>query len=96
VGPRAIKGLFDHYGLSCAYSDLIMNMPFFRQHLKICPENLINQDITVFLAEKHGSLGGKKEEASELSTSLSEKKPEPQIDLSSEPNIPLRGFNRNK
>ena len=96
VGPRAIKGLFGHYGLSCSYGDLIMNMPFFRQHLKICPENLINQDITVFLAERHGSLGEKKEGASELSTPLSEQKPEPQIDLSSEPDIPLRGFNRNE
>ena len=44
VGPRGIKGLFDHYGLDCLYGDLIMNMPFYRQHLKLCPENLINQD----------------------------------------------------
>ncbi|MCH8158185.1 MAG: hypothetical protein IID18_10650, partial [Nitrospinae bacterium] len=55
VGPRPISGLFDHYGLDCLYNDLIMNMPFFRQHLKMCPENLIDEDITVFLAEKRGA-----------------------------------------
>ena len=93
VGPRAIKGLFGHYGLDCLYSDLMMNMPFFRQHLKICPENLINQDITVFLAEKHAS-GEKKETTAEISTSLSDHKPEPPVDLTPEPDIPLRSFDR--
>ena len=96
VGPRAIKGLFGHYGLDCSYSDLIMNMPFFRQHLKICPENLINQDITVFLAEKNGTPGEQKESKAELSTPLLDRKPETQVDMTSEPNIPLRGFNRDE
>ena len=96
VGPRAIKGLFDHYGLDCSYSDLIMNMPFFRQHLKICPENLINQDIAVFLAEKNGATKEQKESKNELSMSLSKDIPESQEDIASEPDIPLRGFNRNE
>ena len=96
VGPRAIKGLFGHYGLDCLYSDLMMNMPFFRQHLKICPENLINQDITVFLAEKNGTPGEQKESKAELSTPLLDRKPETQVDMTSEPDIPLRGFNRDE
>ena len=94
VGPRAIKGLFDHYGLDCLYGDLIMNMPFYRQHLKLCPENLINQDITVFLAEKHNSSGTKKESEAELSTPSSDSKTEPQVNTVSEPIIPLRNFDR--
>ena len=95
VGPRAIKGLFGHYGLDCSYSDLIMNMPFFRQHLKICPENLINQDITVFLAEKNGPPKEQKETNTKLSTPLSSHKPEPHVDITSGPEIPLREFDRN-
>ena len=94
VGPRAIKGLLDHYGLDCLYSDLIMNMPFYRQHLKMCPENLINQDITVFLAEKHRPSDEKKESSLAESTPSFDQKPEPQADLSSEPVIPLRNFDR--
>jgi len=94
VGPRAIKGLLDHYGLDCLYSDLIMNMPFYRQHLKMCPENLINQDITVFLAEKHNSSGTKKESEAEVSTPSSDSKTEPQVNPASEPIIPLRNFDR--
>jgi hypothetical protein len=94
VGPRAIKGLFDHYGLDCLYGDQIMNMPFYRQHLKLCPENLINQDITVFLAEKHNSSGTKKESEAEVSTPSSDSKTEPQVNPASEPIIPLRNFDR--
>ena len=93
VGPRAIRGLFDHYGLDCLYNDLMMNMPFYRQHLKLCPENLINQDITVFLAEKRDSLEEKKESQTKTSIS-SEHKAEPQVDLNSEPQVPLRNFER--
>ncbi len=94
VGPRAIKGLFDHYGLDCLYSDLIMNMPFYRQHLKMCPENLINQDITVFLAEKHNTEEGKEETSTTEPNILPDQKPEPQAGLASEPDIPLRSFDR--
>ena len=92
VGPRAIKGLLEHYNLDCLYSDLMMNMPFYRQHLKMCPENLINQDITVFLAEKRDPSETKKE--SEVSTSLSSSESEPQVNPVSEPIIPLRNFDR--
>ena len=95
VGPRAIKGLFGHYGLGCLYSDLMMNMPFFRQHLKICPENLINQEITVFLAEKNGTPTEQKETKTELSTSSPNQNPKPEVDITSQPDIPLRGFTRN-
>jgi hypothetical protein len=94
VGPRAIKGLFDNYGLDCLYGDLIMNMPFYRQHLKLCPENLINQDITVFLTEKRNSSGTKKESKTEVSTPSSDSKTEPQVNTVSEPIIPLRNFER--
>jgi len=52
VGPRPIQGLFNHYGLEMVYNDLVVNMPFFRQHLKMCPENLVNPDLAVFLVEK--------------------------------------------
>jgi hypothetical protein len=52
VGPRPIEGLFNHYGLEAVYNDLVVNMPFFRQHLKMCPETLVNPDLAVFLAEK--------------------------------------------
>lgn len=52
VGPRPIQGLFDHYGMSMLYNDLVINMPFYRQHLKMCPENLVNPDLAVFLLER--------------------------------------------
>lgn len=96
VGPRAIKGLFEHYGLDCLYSDLMMNMPFYRQHLKICPENLINQDITVFLAEKHATIDEENKTKNELSTPLPENKHKQPAGLTSEPDIRLRGFNRDE
>lgn len=62
VGPRPIRGLFDHYNLESYYSDPMMNMPFFRQHLKMCPENLINENITVFMAEKRTEEAQKEKE----------------------------------
>jgi hypothetical protein len=52
VGPRPLQGLFEHYGLDVLYNDPIYNMPFFRQHLKMCPENQVNPDLCVFLLEK--------------------------------------------
>lgn len=52
-GPGPLKGLFEHYGLACLKHDPIIDMPFFRQHMKICPDNKINQDITVFFAKKN-------------------------------------------
>lgn len=52
VGPRPLGGLFEHYGLDTLYNDPIYNMPFFRQHLKMCPENQVNPDLCVFLLEK--------------------------------------------
>ena len=52
VGPKPIQGLFDHYFLDCLYNDPVINMPFYRQHLKMCPENQVNPDLTVFLLEK--------------------------------------------
>lgn len=54
VGPRQLQGLFDHYKLDALYNDPIYNMPFFRQHLKMCPENQVNPDIVVYLAQKRG------------------------------------------
>ncbi len=55
VGPRPLSGLFEHYGLDAMYNDPVYNMPFFRQHLKMCPENQVNPDLTVFLAQKKGA-----------------------------------------
>ncbi len=52
VAPKPIQGLFAHYGLECLYNDPVVNMPFFRQHLKMCPENFVNPELAVFLAEK--------------------------------------------
>ncbi|MBT5377225.1 MAG: hypothetical protein HOL15_10460 [Nitrospinaceae bacterium] len=52
VGPRPLQGLFEHYGLDTLYNDPVYNMPFFRQHLKMCPENQVNPDLCVFLLEK--------------------------------------------
>ena len=81
AGPRPIKGLFEFYGLDCLYSDPVMNMPFFRQHLKMCPENLINEELTIFMAEK---VIKKKETP-----------PTPKIDEPIKiPDIPIRDFSR--
>lgn len=51
-GPAPLRGLFDHYQLNCLKSDNVVDMPFFQQHLKLCPENQLNPQISVFLAEK--------------------------------------------
>ena len=45
-------GLFDHHGLNCRNNDAVIDMPFFQQHRKMCPENQVHPDVTVFLAEK--------------------------------------------
>ena len=52
-GPRPLKGLFDHYGLTAIKDDPIIDMPFFRQHYKMCPDNKINADVTIFFARKN-------------------------------------------
>ena len=52
-GPRPLKGLFEHYGLAAIKDDPIIDMPFFRQHFKICPDNKINPDVTIFFARKN-------------------------------------------
>ena len=52
VGPYPIKGLFNHYGMTLKKGDPIIDMPFFRQHLKMCPENQINDIASVFMLEK--------------------------------------------
>jgi len=54
IGPRQLQGLFDHYKLDALYNDPVYNMPFFRQHLKMCPENQVNPDLVVYLAQKKG------------------------------------------
>ena len=69
-------------------------MPFYRQHLKLCPENLINQDITVFLTEKRISSETKKESEAEVSIPTSDSETEPQVNIAPEPIIPLRNFDR--
>ena len=52
VAPHPLLGLFDHYRLTAHNHDAVVEMPFFQQHLKLCPENTLNPDITVFFAEK--------------------------------------------
>lgn len=52
AGPAPIIGLLDHYGLSTLYHDPVIDMPFFQQHLKMCPENMAPSDLTIFLTEK--------------------------------------------
>ncbi len=52
VGPKPMQGLFEHFFLDCLYNDPIINMPFYRQHIKMCPENLVNPELTVFMLEK--------------------------------------------
>ncbi|KMP12106.1 hypothetical protein UZ36_02085 [Candidatus Nitromaritima sp. SCGC AAA799-C22] len=91
AGPRPIQGMFDFFGLDCLYNDLMMNMPFFRQHLKMCPDNLINEDITVFLAEKRDTSARQKAQPPASSV---EAAPKPPADLTTDPDIPLRGFDR--
>ena len=54
VAPRQLQGLFDHYKLETLYNDPVYNMPFFRQHLKMCPENQVNPDLVVYLTQKKG------------------------------------------
>jgi len=65
VGPRPLEGLFEHYELVRLYNDPIYNMPFFRQHLKMCPENQVNPDLCVFLLEKKGFQEEKEEKQEE-------------------------------
>lgn len=52
VGPTPLAGLFEHYRLKILKNDPVGQMPFFRQHLKMCPENTINPYMTVFFAER--------------------------------------------
>jgi hypothetical protein len=52
VGPKKILGLFEHYSLKCLQHDTIADMPFFKQHLRLYPETLINPEVEVFFAEK--------------------------------------------
>ena len=44
--------MFEHYGLTDRNFDPVVEMPFFNQHRKMCPENQVPPDLTVFLAEK--------------------------------------------
>ncbi len=52
IGPLPLSGLFEHYSLKQLNGDPVVEMPFFRQHLKMCPENQLNPQVTVFLLEK--------------------------------------------
>jgi hypothetical protein len=60
----------------------------------MCPENLINQYITVFLAEKKNTEESKEESSIIESNILPDQKTEPPMDLTSEPDIHLRSFDR--
>jgi len=51
-GPGPLRGLFEHYGLHSRNNDPVAEMPFFNQHRKMCPENQVHSEVTVFLAEK--------------------------------------------
>jgi len=67
------------------YNDLVINMPFYRQHLKMCPENLVNPDLAVFLLERK-PVAPPKEPPAPLATENKE---------ASEPDpLPLRSFKR--
>jgi hypothetical protein len=68
-----------------------MNMPFFRQHLQMCPDTLINEDIAVFLAEKRSEADPQKTPL----TPAEEATPKPPTDSEVDSDIPLRGFTRN-
>jgi len=52
VGPWPMKGLLEAFQLNLLNADRIVEMPFFQQHLKMCPENQANPDATVFFTEK--------------------------------------------
>ena len=52
VGPLPMSGLLEHYDLNQINGDPIVEMPFFQQHRKMCPENQLNPQVTVFLLEK--------------------------------------------
>ena len=82
AGPRPMQGFFAYFGLGCFYSDPVVNMPFYRQHLKMCPENRVNSDLTVFLLEKQDpeEIRRREEEAKKKA--------------SGEPQIQVRGFER--
>ena len=83
VGPRPIQGLFGHYSLECLYNDPVINMPFYRQHLKMCPENLVNPELTVFMIEKK-------------QLPQMESTPPPPVEINKDlPQPNLRGFRRN-
>lgn len=84
VGPKPIQGLFDHFGLECLYNDPVINMPFYRQHLKMCPENLVNPDLTVFMLEKK-----------QISVDEPVQPPSPAEQKEGMPQPSLRGFRRN-
>lgn len=83
AGPRPIQGLFDFFQMDCLYSDPIMNMPFFRQHLKMCPENQVNPEQAIFMLEKRDPSA-----PSAPPTSTSESIP-------GATEIEIRGFERN-
>ncbi|MFQ5449228.1 MAG: hypothetical protein ACE5E9_01285 [Nitrospinaceae bacterium] len=83
AGPRPIQGLFNHYGLEGLYKDPVINMPFYRQHLKMCPENKVNPEFTVFLAEKIEKKEPSQEEPPRQTTPAEEKSFDPP---------PLRSF----
>ena len=53
IGPLPLSGLFEHYDLVQLNGDPIVEMPFFKQHLKMCPENQLNPQVTVFLLTKN-------------------------------------------
>jgi len=52
VGPKKIRGMFDHFSLKSIFHDPIADMPYFKQHLRMYPETLINPDVEVFFLEK--------------------------------------------
>ena len=85
VGPKAIQGLFDHFFLDCLYNDPVLNMPFYRQHLKMCPENQVNPELTVFLLEKKPFPIVEEPETPPPSVDIKEDMPQPN----------LRDFRRN-
>jgi hypothetical protein len=83
AAPKPLQGLFNHYKLETLYNDPVANMPYYRQHLKMCPENLVNPDLTVFLLEKMDKPKTKVTEQKEL--------PSQQVEI---PMAPLRSFSR--
>ena len=52
AGPAPLEGLFEYYRLKIIKRGLVADMPYFRQHLKMCPENTLNPYLTVFFAER--------------------------------------------